>query len=681
MTLSSRIKLQKRKEFYENKRTRILLQKLVTGAILSIIIILASMDLMPGISLLSTQLRYIIIFILTCPVQFWVGAQFYKGLVSVFKYKMADMNTLIAVGTLSAFIYSTAVTFFFSYFERSGIATDLYFDTAAMIIVLILLGKYFEKRAKSRASSAIKKLLDLQARKAVIIRDGQQEEVDINEVVMDDIVLVRPGEKIPVDGMIVDGISSIDESMVSGESIPVEKRYGDEVIGATVNLSGSFKFRVTKVGDDTFLAQVIRMVEEAQGSKAPIQRLADKVSSYFVPSVISVAALTFIIWAVFGPPPSITTALIRFVSVLIIACPCALGLATPTAIMVGTGKGAENGIFVKDASSLEIAHRLTTIVFDKTGTLTMGKPEVQDIVLAHDSTIKDKEKLLYFAASSELHSEHPLGKAIVEKARDLNISLSQPKGFKALSGLGIIAEVSGQRIVKGNSLLMEQEGIPTRSLEKKMEDISKKGRTPVYISIDGELAGIISVADSLKKNASKIVDELKSMGLDVVLITGDNRNTANAIAADIGIEKVYAEVLPGQKAEKIRKLQKKGELVAMVGDGINDAPALVQSDMGIALGTGTDIAIESGKVTLVGGDLKGVLNAINLSRNTIRIIKQNLFWAFFYNLLLIPVAAGALYPFFGIQISPIFAAGAMAFSSISVISNSLRLRWTRIIND
>ncbi|MCJ7665237.1 MAG: copper-translocating P-type ATPase, partial [Actinobacteria bacterium] len=552
---------------------------------------------------------------------------------------------------------------------------------AAMIMVLILLGKYFEKRARSRATGAIKKLLDLQARKAVVIRGGEQIEVDINEVGTGDTVLVRPGEKVPVDGTVMEGHSSIDESMVSGESIPVEKKPGDEVIGATVNIGGSFKFKVTKVGSDTFLAQVIRMVEEAQGSKAPIQRLADKVASYFVPAVIGVAVLTFIIWAVFGPPPVITNALIRFVSVLIIACPCALGLATPTAIIVGTGKGAENGIFIKDASSLEIAHRLTTIVFDKTGTLTMGKPEVQDILLAPGSLIEDERQLLYFAASSELHSEHPLGRAIVEKAGKLNIKLSQPGGFKSLPGMGIIAEIEGRKIVKGNRMLMDQEGISTAGLEKTMEDISKKGRTPIYISIDGRLSGIISVADSLKENASDIVRELKKIGLDVVLITGDNKNTASAIAAAAGIEKVYAEVLPGQKAEKIKELQGKGELVAMVGDGINDAPALVQSDMGIALGTGTDIAMEAGKVTLIGGDLRGVLNAINLSRRTVRIIRQNLFWAFFYNLLLIPVAAGVLYPFFGIQISPIFAAGAMAFSSISVVSNSLRLRWARIIND
>ena len=681
MTLSSRLRLKEKKELYERKRTKRLLQKLITGAVLAIVIMLASMDLLPGISQLSTKVRYIIIFILACPMQFWVGAQFYQGLVSVFKYRMADMNTLIAIGTLSAFIYSTIITFFFGFFERSGAPTHLYFDTAAMIMVLILLGKYFESRAKSRASSAIKKLLDLQARRAVVIRDGKQQEVDINEVVKGDTVLVRPGEKVPVDGIVIEGLSSIDESMVSGESIPVDKKSGDEVTGATVNLSGSFKFRVTKVGNDTFLAQVVRMVEEAQGSRAPIQRLADKVASYFVPAVIGVAVLTFIIWAVFGPPPAITTALIRFVSVLIIACPCALGLATPTAIIVGTGKGAENGIFIKDASSLEIAHRLTSIVFDKTGTLTMGKPEVQDIIPAPGGIIKDERQLLYFAASSELHSEHPLGKAIVEKAGELDIKLSQPEGFRNLSGMGIIAEVGGRKIVKGNRMLMEKEGISTGGLEKVMEDISKKGRTPVYISIDGRISGIISVADSLKENASKIVKELKKIGLDVVLITGDNKNTASAIAAAAGIEKVYAEVLPGQKAEKIRELQKKGELVAMVGDGINDAPALVQSDMGIALGTGTDIAMEAGKIILIGGDLRGVLNAINLSRSTVRIIRQNLFWAFFYNLLLIPVAAGVLYPFFGIQISPIFAAGAMAFSSISVVSNSLRLRRARIIND
>lgn len=678
MSISNRLKLQEKKEHYEKKRTSALLRKLIIGAVLAIIIMLGSMDLVPGFSSLSSNIKNIIIFILACPVQFWIGAQFYKGLVSVFKYRMADMNTLIAVGTLSAFIYSTIVTFFPGLFERTGTPTYIYFDTAAMIIVLILLGRYFEARAKSRASGAIKKLLGLQVRQATILKGGQQVVVEIEEVKAGDLVLVRPGEKIPLDGIITEGSPSIDESMISGESIPVEKNKGDQVTGATVNLSSSFKFKVTHTGQDTFLAMIIKMVEEAQASKAPIQRLADKVASYFVPAVIGIAVATFLAWFFLGPQPVWTNALVRFVAVLIIACPCALGLATPTAIIVGTGKGAENGIFIKDAQSLEVAHKLTTIVFDKTGTLTAGRPEVRQVLQLDKSIVKDKDELLFLAASSELHSEHPLGKAIVESAKNLNISLRQPSGFTSFSGKGIKAKVDGHNVIKGNRMLMEQEGIKVSQFESLIDEISGKGETPIFVAINGKAAGIISLADNLKPNAAKVVSSLKKMGLDVVLITGDNRLTAAAIAAEAGIDKVYAEVLPDQKAIKVKELQAKGEMVAMVGDGINDAPALVQSDMGIALGTGTDIAIESGKITLTGGDLQGVLNAIRLSRRTVRIIRQNLFWAFFYNILLIPVAAGALYPFFGIQISPIFAAGAMAFSSISVVSNSLRLRRTRL---
>jgi Cu+-exporting ATPase len=547
-----------------------------------------------------------------------------------------------------------------------------------MIIVLILLGRYFEARAKSRASGAIKKLLGLQVRQATILKDGQQVVVDIEEVKAGDLVLVRPGEKIPLDGVITEGSPSIDESMISGESIPVEKNKGDQVTGATVNLTGSFKFKVTHTGQDTFLAMIIKMVENAQASKAPIQRLADKVASYFVPAVIGIAVVVFLSWFFLGPQPVWTNALVRFVTVLIIACPCALGLATPTAIIVGTGKGAENGIFIKDAQSLEIAHRLTTIVFDKTGTLTAGRPEVRQVLLLDDSKVKKQDELLFLAASSELHSEHPLGKAIVERAENLNIKLRQPSGFDSFSGKGIKASVDGRNIIKGNRMLMEQEGIKVSQFDSTIDEISGNGETPIYIAVDGRAAGLISLADNLKPNAAGVISSLKKMGLNVVLLTGDNRLTAAAIAAEAGIDKVYAEVLPDQKAIKVKELQDEGEMVAMVGDGINDAPALVQSDMGIALGTGTDIAIESGKITLTGGDIQGVLNAIRLSRRTVRVIKQNLFWAFFYNILLIPVAAGALFPFFGIQISPIFAAGAMAFSSISVVSNSLRLRRTRL---
>ncbi|HAJ95102.1 MAG TPA: hypothetical protein DCP02_02600 [Actinobacteria bacterium] len=677
MSITNRLRLQEKKEYYEKKRTARLLQKLIIGASLSIIIMLASMDLVPGLDLLPLQVRHIIIFILACPVQFWVGAQFYQGLVSVFKYRIADMNTLIAIGTLSAFTYSMVVTFFPGIFEGTAAAAHIYYDTAAMIIVLVLLGRYFEAKARSRASNAIKKLLGLQVKRATLIKDGIQIQIDINEVNKDDIILIRPGEKIPIDGIVIEGSSSVDESMISGESIPVEKKAGDEVTGATLNLNGSLKFRVTRTGSDTFLARIIKMVEQAQGSKAPIQRLADRVAGYFVPAVAGAALLTFLLWFFLGPPPSLSNALIRFISVIIIACPCALGLATPTAIMVGTGKGAENGIFIRDAGSLEIAHKITTIIFDKTGTLTIGKPEVREILIFKKAGIKSKKEILYYAASSELHSEHPLGKAIVENAESSGIRLTEPIGFRTIPGMGIIAEVGGHRIIKGNRRLFEQEGIDSAGYGRIIEKISGRGETPVLLAIDGVLSGIISLADSLKKNAGNIIEELKKMGLKIVLITGDNKYTADAIAREAGIKRVYGEVLPGQKALKVEQLQEEGELVAMVGDGINDAPALVQSDMGIALGTGTDIAIEAGKITLTGGDLRGVVNAIDLSRKTVRIIRQNLFWAFFYNLLLIPIAAGVLYPFFGIQISPVFAAGAMALSSISVVSNSLRLRKIR----
>lgn len=674
MDRKSKLTLEERKELIEKKIQKKLLQKLVVGAFLAIIIMLSSMNLIPGLSLLSIKIRYIIIFILACPVQIWVGSQFYNGLVVVFKYRTADMNTLVAVGTLSAFIYSTFVTFFPDFFIKFGIEPHIYFDTAAVIIVLILLGRFFEAKSKSRASSAIKKLLKLRALKAAVIRDGKEEEIDVDDVAVGDIILVKPGEKIPVDGAIIEGDSAVNESMATGESIPVDKKPGDEVIGSTINLTGFLKFRATRVGKDTFLSQIIRLVEEAQTSKAPIQRLADKVASYFVPAVILIALVTFIAWLILGPKPSITFALVNFVSVLIIACPCALGLATPTAIIVGTGRGAENGILIKDAQSLELAHRLNIIVFDKTGTLTRGEPEVSEIIVKKGSLINTSEQLLYIAASSELYSEHPLGKAIVKKAKDSGLKLKEPQEFISIAGKGIRAKVDDREILKGNLKLMMENKVPLGNLEEAAQKLSERGLTPVFVSVDNKPAGIIAFADALKNNAKDVVLRLKKLGLEVAMLTGDNRNTALAIGRRAGIDKVISEVLPGKKAEEIKKLQKEGKIVAMVGDGINDAPALAQSDIGIAIGTGTDVAMESSQITLIKGDLYGVLKAIILSRNTVRIIRQNLFWAFFYNIILIPVAAGVLYPFFGILVSPIFAAAAMAFSSISVVSNSLRLR-------
>lgn len=679
MTIARALTLEQKKELIEKKKQKKLVRKLIVGAILSIIIFFISLNIIPGINAISDQVRFIVLFILTLPVQVWVGSQFYKGLVVVFKYRTADMNTLIAIGTLSAFIYSTIVTFFPKLFIRAGIELHVYFETAAIIITLILLGRFLEARAKGRASSAIKKLMQLEARTARVIVNGKEKEIDINDVKVKDIILVKPGEKIPVDGIIIDGGSAIDESMVTGESIPVEKAKDDEVIGATLNTSGAFKFEATKVGKDTVLSQIIKLVEEAQGSKAPIQKLADTVASVFVPIVIGIAVITFIVWLIWGPAPSITFALVSFVAVLIIACPCALGLATPTAIMVGTGKGAENGILIKDATSLELAHKLNTIVLDKTGTLTKGEPLVTDILLIENNSSYSSEELLKLSASSELQSEHPLGKAIVKKANEVNLKLIEPKNFRSITGKGIYAEVDGKKILKGNLVLMKENGIKLGNLEKTALDIADDGKTPIFISIDGKAIGIIAVADTLKDNAREVVERLHKLGLEVVMLTGDNKNTADAIAKKAGIERVLSEVLPGHKTQEIKNLQKEGKIVAMVGDGINDAPALVQADVGIAIGTGTDIAMESSSITLMRGNLEGVLKAILLSRNTIRVIKQNLFFSFFYNSILIPVAAGVLYPIIGILISPMFAAAAMALSSISVISNSLRLRKLKLI--
>ncbi|MDD5659259.1 MAG: copper-translocating P-type ATPase [Actinomycetota bacterium] len=672
-----KLSLEQKKELIEKKKQKVLLRKLITGIVLSGIIFFGSMNLIPGFGLLEAKYRYLILLVLTIPVQFWVGLQFYKGITVVFRYKTADMNTLVAVGTLSAFVYSTVVTFaalFPELFSGMKIEQAIYFDSSATIITLILLGRFFEAKAKGRASDAIKKLLKLKPDNAIVVRDGNEIEIDIDDVRVGDIVIVKPGEKIPVDGIITEGYSDIDESMVTGESLPAEKKAGDEVIGATINTTGTFKFRTTKIGKDTVLNQIIKLVEDAQGSKAPIQKLADTVAGFFVPVVVGIAIITFTSWMIFGVNHSFAFAIIRFVSVLVIACPCALGLATPTAIIVGTGKGAENGILIKDAQSLEIAHKLNTIVFDKTGTLTKGKPKVTDIYLNPECMIKDKKDLLFYAASSELRSEHPLGKAIVEKAFEEYIDLVEPSEFKSIGGKGIKAMVKGRSILKGNIMLMKEMGISLNGIEEKSKTLAKQGKTPIFMSIDGVLCGIIAVADTLKDEALKVIEKLKKLNLEIVMLTGDNKNTAIAIAEQAGISKVISEVFPDNKANEIKKLQSDKKIVAMVGDGINDAPALAQADIGISLGTGTDIALESSSITLISGDLSGVLKAIRLSKHTIRIIRQNLFWAFFYNILLIPLAAGVLFPFYGILVDPMYAAAAMAFSSISVVSNSLRLK-------
>ena len=620
---------------------------------------------------LSRNANFFLQFLLATPVQFWVGLQFYAGFWKATKNRTSDMNTLIAVGTSAAYLYSLIVTFAPHWIMVKGLMVDVYFDTSAAIIVLILLGRYLEARAKGKTSEAIKKLMGLQPKTARVIRGGEEQDIPLRDVVPGDIVVVRPGEKIPVDGVVKEGYSSVDESMVTGESIPVEKRTGDRTIGATINKTGTFRFEATRVGKQTVLSQIIRLVQEAQGSKPPIARMADVIASYFVPVVIGIAAATFLIWYFWGPHPSLTYAFLNFVAVLIIACPCSLGLATPTSIMVGTGKGAENGILIRGAEALETAHQLTTIVLDKTGTLTKGEPSVTDIV---ESGKMSGKEILRIAASAERGSEHPLGEAIVKKAKEEGLSLADASEFHAMAGHGIEVTVDAKRVLLGNRRLMDERTVSLNGLSRRAEQLSREGKTPVFLAVDGEIVGLISVADTLKEGSRKAVEAFHRMGLEVVMLTGDNRPTAEAIAKQAGIDRVLAEVLPERKAEEVKRLQSEGKRVGMVGDGINDAPALAQADVGIAIGTGTDVAMEASDITLIGGDLKGVITAIALSRATIRNIKQNLFWAFAYNTILIPVAAGVLFPFFGILLNPIFAAGAMAFSSVTVVSNALRLR-------
>ncbi len=659
-------------------RKKFIFSLMMAGVIMALMFSPGVMDALPF------RLDFLLL-ALAAPVQFWAGRHFYTGAWGALKHRTSNMNTLIAVGTSVAFFYSVAVTFlggstFFRSFEA-----ETYFDTSTAIIGLVLLGKYLEARAKSRASNAIKALMGLQPKTARVIRDGQELDISIEELLVADLVLVRPGERIPVDGDVVEGFSSVDESMLTGESVPVEKSEGSQVFGATINATGSFKFRATKVGRDTMLSQIVRLVEEAQGSKAPIQRLADLISSYFVPTVIAVAGSVFLLWLFLGPEPSYVNAILTAVAVLIIACPCAMGLATPTAIMVGTGKGAEHGILIRSADALERAHNVRVVVLDKTGTLTVGKPSVTDIA----SKGMADEELLRLAASAERGSEHPLGEALVIAAQERGLALEEVKEFSAIPGLGIQARVNSMRLELGNLAFMQQAGMALNGLEARAKELSQQGKTPMFVAADGDVKGIIALADTLKPESKASVKALQALGVEVVMLTGDNRRTAEGIASQIGIDRVLAEVLPGDKADEIKALQQEGKTVAMVGDGINDAPALVQADIGIAIGTGADVAMEAADTTLVSGDLTGIVNVIALSKATMRVIRQNLFWAFAYNVALIPVAAGVLYPIFvggGVPeflrpvlgefgfLNPILAAAAMAISSVTVVTNSLRLR-------
>ena len=666
-----------------------------TGAIL---LLLGTFDAFPWVSNLMGRSYYpFLLWALATPVQFWAGSTFYTSGLGALRHRTSNMHTLIALGTTVAYGYSAAVVLLHAFSPEvladNGIEAKVYFDTAAIIVALILLGRFLEAGARGRTSEAIRRLIGLRPTSARVVRDGNEIDIPVNQVGIGDTVLVRPGEKIPVDGLVTDGYSAVDESMLTGESMPVEKVPGEKVFGATINSNGALYFEATQVGGETVLAQIISLVEEAQGSKAPIQRVADQVASYFVPAVIIASLAAFAFWMLLGPSPVLTFSTLVLVSVLIIACPCALGLATPTAIIVGTGRGAEQGVLIKQAEALEIAHKVDTVVLDKTGTLTSGKPVVTDLI-ASDGSRSSEQDLLFLAASAERGSEHPLGEAIVMEAQAQGLRLESVTAFEAIPGRGISAQVNGRAVRFGNLALMEDSGVPVNGLAEQASALAAQGKTPMFLATDGQAVGLIAVADTVKPEAFEGLAQLRRMGLEVVMLTGDNVWTAHAIAGQLGVELVEAEVLPQDKAAVIKRLQAEGRVVAMVGDGINDAPALVQADVGLAMGSGTDVAMESADITLVRSDVNGVATALDLSRQTIRTIKQNLFWAFFYNVMLIPVAAGVLYPvfqgvggvpgglefFFGEQgfLNPALAALAMAFSSVAVVTNSLRLRRAKV---
>jgi len=654
-------------------------RRLVVGAVLSAVIFLGSFPEMLGYKSVPFLSNPILLFMLATPVQFWVGLPFYRGFVHSLKNKTADMNTLIAVGTSAAYLYSSFVTFF----PQPTAAGGMYFDTAAVIITLILLGRYMEAVSKGKASEAVKKLIGLKPKTAVVVRKGREIRIPAEQIQIGDIVIIKPGEKIPTDGTVVDGHSTVDESMITGESIPVEKKKGDTVIGATINKNGLLKIRTTKIGKDTVLSQIINLVEGALSSKAPIQRTADKVAAYFVPAVIIIALASSLSWIFLGPTlltgaalsmfaaiTPLVFGLTIFIAVIIIACPCALGLATPTAIMVGMGKASEHGILIKNAEALETARRTTTVVFDKTGTLTNGQPEVTDIV-ALDGKQGDVLKL---AAIAEKGSEHPLAEAIVREAEKMKMKIPKARHFQSVTGKGVVSAYKNRKIILGNRAMMKENRINVSGIEKTVSELEDQGKTVMIVAFNKKIIGMIAVADTPKEYAAEAVEKLHKMGKDVVMLTGDNERTAKAIASQLGIDSVIAGVLPHEKSGKIKSLQKKGKVVAMIGDGINDAPALAAADIGIAIGSGTDVALETGSIVLIKNDVRDVITAIDLSAYTVRKIKQNLFLAFAYNAALIPIAAGALFPSTGLLLNPMIAGGAMALSSVSVVSNSLLMK-------
>ncbi|MEX1276913.1 MAG: heavy metal translocating P-type ATPase [Bacteroidota bacterium] len=658
-------------ESHQEKAYRQLKKDFIFSAVLTLPVMIVSMVNMTEWFMASVPLTMsevnILLFLATTAVMAGPGKRFFVIAWKLAKHFSADMNTLVAVGTGTAYLFSAIVTLFPRWLPIDNPMDHIYFDTAATIVTLILLGRMLEARAKSRTTDAIKKLIGLQPKTARVIREGMEKDVPIESVIHNDIVIVRPGERIPVDGIITKGATSIDESMITGESMPVEKSTGGKVIGGTINKNGSIEFRATAVGKETVIAQIIKLVEDAQGSKAPIQALADRIAAVFVPIVIGIAIATFLGWFFIGGLP-FTAAMINFIAVLIIACPCALGLATPTAIMVGTGLGATKGILIKNAQSLERAHNIQTVVLDKTGTVTEGKPSVTDVLSLHGF---DEPAILRYAASIESRSEHPLGQAILDHAKLRTIQPEEIESFQSHTGLGVTAVVKGDAVAIGNAGLMKEFAIQLGESEERAVRFSSEGKTPIFVAANGKLAGLIAVADTVKPTSKQAVSELKAMGIDIVMITGDNLRTAEAIASQAGISRVIAGVMPQDKAARVKSLQSNGKVVAMVGDGINDAPALAQADVGIAMGGGTDVAMETADITLMSGDLLGVVGAIKLSKKTILTIKQNLFWAFIYNIIGIPVAALGL-------LNPMYAAAAMAFSSVSVVSNSLRLRRVKV---